>query len=236
MIDEAIILVGGFGTRLRGVVDDMPKPLASVAGRPFLAWVLDALAAQGLRRAVLATGYRGDQIEAALGKIWRRMSLDYSREQEPLGTGGAIVLAMQRITGEACFVLNGDTWLALDYARFDAAVRGVEARLGVALAAVPDVARYGAVRAEGGRVAGFVEKGQAGPGLVNAGVYRVERSLLSGFRAGDAFSFERDVLEPVAMHETVAGYADTEGFIDIGVPDDYRRAQTLFSSPAGGRA
>lgn len=234
MVDEAVVLAGGFGTRLRGVVDDVPKPLAPVAGRPFLAWLLDALAAHGLRHVVLATGYRGGRIEAALGKGWRGMSLEYSREPEPLGTGGAVALAMQRVTGDACFVSNGDTWLKLDYARFDAVVRSMDARLGVALAAVLNVERYGAVRVAGGRISGFIEKGQTGPGLVNAGVYRVERSLLSGFPGGKAFSFERDVLVPMTARETVVGYTETEGFIDIGVPEDYRRAQMLFATRPSG--
>ena len=234
--DEAIVLAGGLGTRLRGVVDGVPKPLAPVAGQPFLAWLLTGLAAQGLRHIVLATGYRGEQIEAAIGKTWQGIRLDYSHEEEPLGTGGAIALAMGHVAGDACFVMNGDTWLELDYARFDAAVRGGDARLGVALATVPDVARYGAVRVEDGRIAGFVEKGQAGPGLVNAGVYRMDRSLLAGSPGGMAFSFEQDVLVPAVGCETVVGYADTKGFIDIGVPEDYRRAQTFFAARSGGAA
>lgn len=235
-IDEAIILAGGFGTRLRGVVDDVPKPLAPIAGKPFLAWLLDGLAAQAFRHVVLATGYRGEQIQATLGKTWRGMSIDYSHEPEPLGTGGAIALAMSRITGAACIVLNGDTWLELDYARFDAATHARAARLGVALAAVPDVSRYGAVRVADGCIAGFVEKGRAGHGLVNAGVYRVERSLLAGLHAGTAFSFEQDVLARAVTRERVVGYTDTRGFIDIGVPEDYSRAQTLFASKTDGVA
>lgn len=235
-VDEAIVLAGGLGTRLRSVVDEVPKPLAPVAGRPFLAWLLDGLAAQGIRHVVLATGYRGGQIEEALGAHWRGMALDYSREREPLGTGGAIAMAMRCITNEACFVLNGDTWLGLDYARFDAVVHARGARLGVALAAVPDVSRYGAAHVEYGRIAGFDEKGRAGPGLVNAGVYRLEQAFLDGVPAGKAFSFERDVLVPAAARETVVGYADTEGFIDIGVPEDYRHAQTLFAVRSDGEA
>jgi len=228
--DEAIILAGGFGTRLRRVIDDLPKPLAPVAGKPFLAWLLDALAAQGLRRVVLATGYRSNQVEAALGKTWRGIAIRYSREEEPLGTGGAIMLAMAHVEGDACFVLNGDTWLGLDYGRFDAAVRRAEARLGVALATVPDVARYGAVRVRDECIVGFVEKGQAGPGLVNAGVYRLSRSLLDAMPVVKAFSFEHDVLVPAVARESVVGYVDTEDFIDIGVPTDYRSAQARFAT------
>lgn len=233
LTDEAIILAGGLGTRLREVVADVPKPLAPVAGRPFLARVLDMLAAQGLRCVVLATGHQGDVVEATLGHAWQGMALRYSRESKPLGTGGAIALAMTHITNDVCFVLNGDSWLELDYAAFDAATRGLGARLGVALAAVPDVARYGAVRVAGVRIAGFAEKGGKGPGLVNAGVYRVERGLLAGMPSGEAFSFERDVLVPAVAREAVAAFPQTRGFIDIGVPDDYRRAQERFAGAGG---
>lgn len=230
MIDEAVILAGGLGTRLRGIVDDVPKPLAPVAGRPFLAWLLDALATQGLRRVVLATGYRGEQVEAALGTAWRGMTLAYSREPAPLGTGGAIVHALREVPGDAFFVLNGDTWLELDYAAFGSAVTEDGARLGIALARVPDVARYGAVRLEENRVIGFDEKGVSGAGFINAGVYWMRRGLLEGRPSGVAFSFEREVLMPTVSREPVIGYTDTNGFIDIGVPDDYRRAQQLFAT------
>lgn len=230
-IGEAIILAGGFGTRLRGVVDDVPKPLAPVAGRPFLAWLLDALAGQGLHRTVLATGYLGEQIEAALGQAWRGMQLVYSREPAPLGTGGAIALALKAIDGDGCFVLNGDTWLELDYAAFGRAVADAGARLGVALAEVPDVARYGAVHVEQDRLMDFEEKGASDAGFINAGVYWMQRELLEGFSSGTAFSFERDVLVPSVSSEPVVGYTDTHGFIDIGVPEDYQRAQQLFATP-----
>lgn len=228
--EEAIILAGGLGTRLRGVVDDAPKPLAPVAGRPFLAWLLDRLAEQGMRRAILATGYRGDQIAHALGTQWRGMQLDYSREHEPLGTGGAIALAAGRLQGDACFVLNGDTWLTLDYTAFDTCVLHAEARLGVALVRVADVSRYGAARVEQGCIAGFIEKGGRGPGFINAGVYRLDRTLLSTFPDVTCFSFEDDVLAPAVGRECVAAFTDTSDFIDIGIPTDYQRAQEIFAT------
>jgi D-glycero-alpha-D-manno-heptose 1-phosphate guanylyltransferase len=226
--NEAVILAGGLGTRLRGVVDDVPKPLAPVAGRPFLAWVLDRLATQHIERVVLAIGYLGEQVEAVLGGEWNGMVLEYSREAAPLGTGGAIVLAGERVRGNDFFVVNGDTWLDLDYLEFDRCVASANARLGIALAKVPNVERYGAVRVEGGRVTGFIEKGTVGPGLINAGVYRVRRSLLDDCPRSTMFSFEQVVLVRAASYELVMGYTITEGFIDIGVPEDYRRAQTLF--------
>lgn len=229
--DEAIVLAGGLGTRLRGVVDDVPKALAPVAGRPFLAWLLDALAAQGLRRVVLATGYRAEQVEAALGIDWHGVELEHSREPEPLGTGGALVLAAQRVSGSVFFALNGDTWLDVDYRAFGDAVIHAGARIGVALAQVPDVSRYGAARLDGERVTGFSEKGQTGSGFINAGVYWLRRDVLEGFAVGASFSFERDVLLPAVAREPVVGYTRTRGFIDIGVPEDYRRAQGLFGQP-----
>lgn len=226
--DEAIILAGGLGTRLREVVNDVPKSMAPVAGRPFLAWLLDALADQGLRRVILATGYLGDQIETALGAAWRGMLLAYSRETQPLGTGGAVALAAREVSGDTFFVLNGDTSLELDYAAFELAVNEAGARLGVALAEVSDTARYGAVRLKDNCVVGFREKGQAGAGLINAGVYWMRRSLLDSCPASGAFSFEHDVLMPVVSREPVIGYTCTRRFIDIGMPEDLFRAQTVL--------
>ena len=163
--DQAIILAGGFGTRLREVVADLPKPLAPVAGRPFLVWLLDSLASEGLRHVVLATGYMADAIESFAGRDWNGMALDYSREHQPLGTGGAVRLAAGRMDdGEGVHVINGDTYLRYSPRALEAAasVEGVDAA--IALAHVEDVSRYGAVEVEAGKVAAFSEKGGSGPG------------------------------------------------------------------------
>ena len=233
MIDEAVILAGGLGTRLQSVLRNVPKPLAPVAGRPFLAWLLDRLSGQHIQRVVLATGHLGEQIRAALGTQWAGMTLVYSRETEPLGTGGAIALAAQQVRGDAFFVLNGDTGLDMGYSDFDRAVASTGARLGVALAQVPDAARYGAVRLDGDRVSGFAEKSSAGAGLINAGIYRLQRSLLADYSCTGSFSFEHQVLVPAVQRELVIGYTRTAAFIDIGVPDDYHRAQRLFDAHRG---
>jgi D-glycero-alpha-D-manno-heptose 1-phosphate guanylyltransferase len=231
--DEAIILVGGFGTRLRSVVSDVPKPLAPVAGRPFLAWVLDALAAQGIRRVILATGFMGDRVLAVCGDHWHGMEVMYSQESKPLGTGGAIALAFSQVHGDACLVLNGDTWLTFDCADFDRDWRASDARLAVALVEVADVSRYGAVRVERNRVTGLVEKGLAGPGYINAGAYGIRRSLLADFPAVESFSFEREVLTPMVQRESVFGYTHTGDFVDIGVPQDYQHAQRVVPAASG---
>jgi D-glycero-alpha-D-manno-heptose 1-phosphate guanylyltransferase len=223
--DEAIILAGGFGTRLRSVVSDVPKPLAPVGGRPFLSWVLDAMASQGIRRVILATGFMGDCVTDVCGDSWRGMELVYSQELKPLGTGGAIALAFSMVRGDACLVLNGDTWLTLDYADFDRSWQAHDSCLAIALTEVADVSRYGAVQVKCNRVLGLVEKGHAGPGYINAGIYGVRRSLMSDFPALQSFSFENEVLMPTVKREAVFGYTRTSDFIDIGVPEDYQRAQ-----------
>ena len=230
--EEAIVLAGGFGTRLRGIVDDVPKPLAPVAGRPFLAWLLDRLAAGGMRRCILATGYLSDVIEQRIGARWQGMEIAYSVEPEPLGTGGAIRLAASRLQGDAAHVLNGDTWLEYDPVALEDTARAAGASMAIALARVDDVARYGAVDIDNGRVTGFREKGESGPGWINAGCYFLGADALAALPVRDAFSFEQDVLPPRVQERAVAAFTATAGFIDIGVPEDYARAQLQFAGRA----
>jgi len=227
--EEAIVLVGGLGTRLRAVVADVPKPLAPVAGRPFLAWVLDHLAGNGIRRAVLATGHMAGKVEAAIGRRWSGMDVDYSVESEPLGTGGAVRLAAATLHGEGAHVLNGDTFLRYSPAGLEDATRAAGAIAGLALAQVGDVSRYGAVQVVDGTVATFREKGGRGPGLVNAGCYFLTAGALDALPAQAAFSLETAFLHPQAGTGRLAAFAQTSGFIDIGVPEDYARAQELFA-------
>ncbi|HWI24708.1 MAG TPA: nucleotidyltransferase family protein [Lysobacter sp.] len=232
-VDEALILVGGLGTRLRGVVADVPKPLAPIDGRPFLAWVLDRLADAGLRRVVLAAGYRADLVEAAIGNRWQGLDIAHVREPEPLGTGGAVRHALSTLHGaDGVHVLNGDTYLDYDPFALEAVTRALGARIGVALAHMDDVARYGAVRAEDGRIRGFEEKGGTGEGWINAGAYFLTRAALDALPSRATFSMETDVLLPAAHAGQLAALTDTDGFIDIGVPEDYARAQLRFGARA----
>lgn len=229
--DEAIVLVGGLGTRLRSVVADLPKPLAPVAGRPFLAHLLDQLAAGGLRRVILATSYMAEKIELTIGARWAGMDIAYSKEPQPLGTGGAIRLAATLLHGDGVHLANGDTFLRYDPAALEQAVRALGATLGIALAKVDDVSRYGAVEVDHGRVAAFREKGGSGPGLINAGSYFITAAGLAALPDDEAsYSFESRVLLPSASHGQIAAFDDTRDFIDIGVPEDYARAQHLLGS------
>lgn len=231
--EEAIVLVGGLGTRLRSVLTDLPKPLAPVNGRPFLAHLLDQLASEGLRRVVLATGYLAEKVEQSIGHRWAGMDITYSRETEPLGTGGAILLAARMLQGEGVHLANGDTFLRYDLQELEHVVHASDAKLGIALANVEDVGRYGAVQVSGNRVTSFLEKGGHGAGLINAGSYFLTASGVENLPADDgAYSFETRVLLPEAMSGQLAAYQDTRDFIDIGVPDDYALAQRLLGSRA----
>jgi D-glycero-alpha-D-manno-heptose 1-phosphate guanylyltransferase len=233
-IEEAVILAGGLGTRLRSVVSDVPKPLAPVAGRPFLAWLLDRLTEQGVRRTVLATGYLSQKIEAAIGKNWRGMDIAYSVEHEPLGTGGALMQAVKHLRGQVVHVSNGDTYLHYSLRDLQQVTEAQGALAGMALASVADTARYGAVTVQQGRVLSFQEKGQVGPGYINAGSYYLSREGLAALHehaSAGAFSLETAFLHPLASAGGLAATVDTSGFIDIGVPEDYALAQTWFETP-----
>lgn len=227
---EVIILAGGFGTRLQCVVPDLPKPMASIQGRPFLAILLDALIAAGFTSAILAVGYRYEAISDYFGENYNSLSLAYSIETEPLGTGGAIALALKQIAGSHCFVVNGDTFLELDYKVMLASHLEEKSILTVAVLKVPDASRYGALDIEGKRIRGFFEKGRSGPGTINGGIYLISSDLISRYNLPASFSFETDLLMPHVRQLRPLAFP-TEGlFIDIGVPEDYLRAQNLIIS------
>lgn len=225
---EAVILAGGFGTRLRSVVSDVPKPLAPVAGRPFLAYVLDALVRQGYGHAVLATGYMHEKVEECFGNEYRGLKISYARELTPLGTGGAIVNALQHCTADSVTVLNGDTLFLADLAQLERFADSKGTQLAIVLRAVPDAGRYGAVETDNeGRITAFREKDpSAEAGNINGGIYRLQRRLLNGYAVGQQFSFEKEVMQQRYATEAFYAYADGAYFIDIGVPEDYQRAQT----------
>jgi len=228
MMVDTVILAGGKGTRLQSVVSDVPKPMAPVAGRPFLFHLLDRLVACAVPGVVLSVGYKAEIIMDAVGASYRGMAIRYAVEAVPLGTGGAICLAAEAAATDTILVLNGDTFADVDLPEFLNAHRKAGRPLSLALAEAEDTARYGRVALTGDRITGFGEKGERGAGLINAGVYAIERSLLSTYRRDGAFSFETDIL--MAELDAIAPFGMPFGgrFIDIGVPEDYVRAQDLL--------
>lgn len=226
---EAIVLAGGLGTRLRAVVADVPKPMAQVAGRPFLAILLEDIARQGFSSAVLAVGYKHEVIRETFGVSFAGLDIRYAVEDRPLGTGGAIQLAARQCNGSEFFVLNGDSYVAVDYARMLDAHHEMKAKLTVCAVEVNDAGRYGSLLLNGHQIIGFSEKGVAGPGLINAGVYLLQGDVLDNLGLPDVFSFEKDVLESGVSKVQPMAYVARGAFIDIGIPEDYLRAQDLFA-------
>lgn len=229
MVTEAIILAGGLGTRLRSVVSDLPKSMAPIAGQPFLAYLLQLVETNGVSRVVLAVGYRSEAIREYFGTRYGNLKLYYSVEKEPLGTGGALRQALEQTQGPFAFVLNGDTFLQLDYQRFGALLeRDPAAKMAIALRRIGDASRYGAALLLDGRIEEFSARGTRGGGLINAGSYVVVRELFSDHALPASFSLERDFIEPFAPNFKPIAFECTASFIDIGVPEALEAAQTLI--------
>jgi len=222
---EAIILAGGFGTRLRQVVPDLPKPMAPVAGRPFLEILLTSLARKGFSRVVLSLGYLSEKVVEHFGDRFAGMELVYEIEDAPLGTGGAIRQALERCSSEHVFVFNGDTYIDVEAAEIEAHWLAQRAPIIVARE-VSDTARYGSLVTANNRVSGFREKGLAGPGLINAGCYLLPKNILDGYPCGAAFSLEADFLAKAVTQQRFDVFVTRGQFIDIGIPEDFARAQT----------
>ena len=229
---QAIILAGGRGTRLQAVCPDVPKVMAPVGSRPFLAILIDHLACQGIESVILSVGYRHQAVVEFFGKRHGSVSISYAIEHSPLGTGGAIRLALAQVSVDAALVLNGDTFLRTDYRKLMQAHRESGAPLTIAVKHVDDTSRYGRVALSGGRIVGFSEKQAAGPGLINTGAYVVGARIFDGFDLPASFSFERDFLYRAVAALAPHGHVIDGYFIDIGVPEDYRRAVTDLSDQA----
>lgn len=222
---EAIVLAGGFGTRLRQLVADVPKPMAPIAGRPFLEILLNSLARKGFKRAILSLGFMADKISGHFGPRFAGLDLVYVVEDQPLGTGGGVRLAMAQSVADHVFVFNGDTFLDLEVDQVERQWQTRQRPLIVGRE-VPDTARYGRLLASGGVATGFTEKGIAGPGLINAGCYVFKRGQLDAFAVGKAFSLEADFLARAVTQNDFDVFVTSGQFIDIGVPEDFLRAQT----------
>lgn len=224
---EAIVLAGGFGTRLRQVVADVPKPMAPIAGRPFLEILLGSLARKGFARVVLSLGFMAEKISDHFGARFAGMDIAYVVEETPLGTGGAIRLALDACTQDHVFVFNGDTYLDLEVQPLEQRWQAKRHQVVVGRK-VPDTSRYGRLVVDGGRITCFAEKGISGSGLINAGCYVLAKDALARFTLNQPFSIETDYLIPEVTSATVEVFVTDGIFIDIGIPEDYARAQTLL--------
>ncbi len=221
---KSVILAGGFGTRLRSVVSDVPKPLAPIAARPFLAWLIDSLAAQGVTHVTLSVHHQWEKIRDYFDANPAPVPIEYAVEPTALGTGGAIKFALGTST-EPTLVLNGDSFVKADLRALYSQHRQNNAALSMVLRKVPDSGRYGTVETRGDIITAFGEGKAGAPGLINAGVYVLNPALFPP-TLPDAFSFERDYLPPRLGTLQPRAFIAEDYFIDIGIPEDYARAQT----------
>jgi D-glycero-alpha-D-manno-heptose 1-phosphate guanylyltransferase len=228
---QALVLVGGLGTRLRSVVPDRPKPMARVAGRPFLEWVLISLRAEGVSSVVFCSGVGADQIEEYFGdgSAWG-VRVTYSREQASLGTGGALRNAVGYVTQTPVLVANGDTISCPDLARLLKVHSTYCSRATLWAVEVPDCSRYGSVECgPSGRIEAFREKDVSrAPGFINAGAMLLEREEIVRIPEGCQTSLEVDVL-PTLVERGVYAVAGRAPFLDIGTPESYRVADQFIA-------
>lgn len=231
-ISEAVILAGGKGTRLREAVKDRPKPMAEVAGRPFVEWLVMALRAEGVRRVVLCTGHMHEAVARHFGDGGALgIEIVYSRELSPMGTAGAVRLALDKVLSDCFLTLNGDSFCRVDLARFVETHVSRGARASLWLIPVNDCSRYGSViLGDDGAVLSFQEKDSTrSAGLINAGVYLFQREALAAIPTGREVSMEKEVFPRLAGHG-LYGVKGAGPFIDIGTPAAYAEAQNFFAS------
>lgn len=220
---EAVILAGGYGTRLTPVVSDRPKPMADVGGSPFLEYLLNYLLKQEILHTVLAVGYKAELIRDHFGDSFQGMKLSYAFEYKPLGTGGAILNAIKFTDSNNLFVLNGDTFFPVSLKKMKQEFLKKNPELIMALRKENDTSRFGTVLINQNlRIIKFEEKNSnTGPGLINGGIYLIDagRFMNSGFP--EKFSFEEDYLKINAGNREFYGIIFDEYFIDIGIPETY---------------
>jgi len=227
---DAVILAGGLGTRLRPVVGDRPKAIVSVHGRPFLTYLFDQLISAGISRVVLCLGYGSQQIRASIGESYRGLSIVRSEETAPLGTGGALRLALSKLRSDPALVLNGDSYCGAELEEFWLFHRDRRAAASLLLTSVPDTGRFGRVQlGTGSDVIDFQEKGKtSGSGLINAGLYLIDCALIEEIPGGKLRSLEREVF-PSWIGRGLYGFASAGKFLDIGTPEAYASAEAFFS-------
>ena len=227
MITEAIVLAGGLGTRLKSVVANLPKSLAPVAGRPFLAYLLDHAKRQGIEKFVFALGYKTELIESFVRKYLPQETYSFSIETEPLGTGGAIYKACKKVSSADTIVLNADTFFGIQYPQLATLHEQRKASCSLGLKPMKDFERYGAVEMdEKNIIRGFTEKKYQSTGNINGGVYALNVGPFLQKSFPEVFSFEKDYLEKECQKGNILGFVSDTYFIDIGVPEDYNKAQT----------
>jgi D-glycero-alpha-D-manno-heptose 1-phosphate guanylyltransferase len=227
---EAIILAGGMGTRLREVIPDLPKPMAPVSGKPFIYYLLLWLKKYSIDKLIISAGYKSDTIIKYFGNAFEGIQIEYAAEKKPLGTGGAVKFALKKTIAKEILIVNGDTWFPVDIDKFYSVHLKSKSQFSVALKEMKNFSRYGSVECRDNTIIKFHEKKFCIEGLINGGIYLMSRHLLESGNYPEVFSLEKDLLEKEAGSGMLNCQVFDDPFIDIGIPEDYRKAQTLFKS------
>lgn len=220
---EAIVLVGGKGTRLRSVVSDVPKPMAPVKDKPFLEYLLNELINQGISKAVLAVGYKAEIIMEYFGNRYKNMEIEYSIEENSLGTGGAIKKALELTTESNIVIVNGDTFSKVNLAEMMKKHLKNRSDLTIATKTMREFDRYGQVLSENDKIVGFREKQYCDEGNINIGTYIIKKNFFKDVKTEEVFSFENDIMEKYFGEMNFISYLSDTMFIDIGIPEDYEK-------------
>ncbi len=224
------ILAGGLGKRLRSKVFDRPKLLAEVGNTPFLQKLLDQLDSAGFKNIMLCIGYLGNQIKEKFCNHYRNLDLLYSQEHIPLGTGGALRLTLPLLESENVLVMNGDSFCDVDFEKFWQFHVSKNSKASLVVTSVSDASRFGQVKLRGDhRIIGFEEKNeQKKAGLINAGIYLIDKNLIKEIPQKKLVSIEKDVF-PNWIGKAFYGYRCNHNFIDIGTPESYAQAEQFFA-------
>lgn len=225
---EVIILAGGMGTRLREVLPDLPKPMAPINGKPFLHYLLKWLSEYQIDKIILSVGFKAECIINYFGASFNDIPIEYTIEEKPLGTGGAILYALQRTNSDNILIVNGDTYFPIDIKKFyDAHIKN-KSLLSIALKPMRNFDRYGSVECNGDTIIRFNEKKMQTSGLINGGIYLVNKQILDKREFPIVFSFETEILEKEAASSKIKGFVFDIAFMDIGTPEDYCRAESIL--------
>ncbi len=224
---QAIILAGGFGTRLQTVVKEVPKPLAPISGKPFLFWLITYLQQQGITDFIFSLGYLHQQVEDFLKEAFPDLKYNCVVETEPLGTGGAIKLCLNKVVNKDVMIVNGDTFFNLNIKDFIEFFQNTNSSCTIALTPMTNFDRYGSVTIdEKNIIHQFNEKKYCTQGFINTGILALDKYVFleKTEHLPQNFSYEKHFLEPNISQIKVTGYIAAGYFIDIGIPEDYYKA------------
>lgn len=222
---QAIILAGGFGTRLQSVVKDLPKPMAYVNGKPFLTYILDELIRYGFTKVILAVGYKKECIVDYFKSNYKGLEIVYSVENEPLGTGGCVKQAMAYVDDDFVFIINGDTLFKINYLTMSQLNT-----MSIACKYLENFDRYGEVSInEENIITSFNEKKKVDSGYINGGIYYLPKNIFYNYQLPNKFSLEKDFFEKYINELNIKAYKSEDYFIDIGIPEDYEKIKKDLS-------